>query len=358
MSSGVIAISRKLFDPDDPFFGGEPFSRREAWQWMIAEAAWKPRTVLVTVARTTRRVQLNRGQIAHSRAFMEDAWGWTAKSVRTFLDRLERDGRITREGQETGQHQCTITICKYDEYQFGSVSEGQETGQERANKVEKNGQETGQENGQETGQETAPASDCNVSDFYFLADDAANKVSNEQANEKGQQSRKKGPELEEVINKKRKNTRSADFEEWYSIYPRKRDPDDAQRAYARLVASGKITAADLLRKTKAFAESCAKLPEAERKFIKYPATWLNKGGYANEPDIPATPVAAPPQNPRTFTPARWRELVALHARTGEWGSHWGPPPGAPGCLVPFDILQARSRSPPLSGLTREAEAIR
>jgi hypothetical protein len=46
--NGVVAISRKLFDQDDPFFGGEPFTRREAWQWLIAEAAYKPRLVRVS----------------------------------------------------------------------------------------------------------------------------------------------------------------------------------------------------------------------------------------------------------------------------------------------------------------------
>ncbi|WP_445490228.1 hypothetical protein [Rhodopseudomonas sp. RCAM05734] len=59
---GVFAISRKLMGRDDPFFGDDPFSRREAWQWLIAEAAWKPRKVNVGAGRGATVVSLERGR--------------------------------------------------------------------------------------------------------------------------------------------------------------------------------------------------------------------------------------------------------------------------------------------------------
>jgi hypothetical protein len=59
---GVFCISRRLFDSGDPFFGGESFTRREAWQWLIAEAAWKPRRVRVSTGRGDTFIELDRGQ--------------------------------------------------------------------------------------------------------------------------------------------------------------------------------------------------------------------------------------------------------------------------------------------------------
>lgn len=40
MSKGTVNVSRCLWD--DEVFRNEPFTEREAWIWMIAEAAWKP----------------------------------------------------------------------------------------------------------------------------------------------------------------------------------------------------------------------------------------------------------------------------------------------------------------------------
>jgi hypothetical protein len=351
--NGVIAISRKLFDPDDAFFGGEPFTRREAWQWLIAQAAYKPRTVRVRVGRKVSSVHLDRGQVSHSRAFMSDAWGWTDKTVRTFLDRLELDGRIERsEGQQTGQHQTIITICKYDEYQFGATDVTDAKGQQRASKVEKRGQEKGQQTGQQKGQQTDAVSVDETDTISADIENAASEGANETASEKGQQTQKKGPEEEEGLDKKRKNTRSragepSGFEEWYATYPRKKSPKDAARAYAKVITGGEITEADLLARTKTFAASWAGKTKEQRQFIPYPASWLNAGSYADEPEGASEPNGAPPaaRDPATFTSVDWQRRLDHHGRTGEWAEHWGPALGEAGCLVPAAMLHERTSRP-------------
>lgn len=143
---GVFAVSRKLFDPEDPFFGGEPYTRREAWQWLIAEASFtSERSVRVSTGLGWTDIVLTRGQLSHSRSYMAKAWDWTDKRVRTFLMQCERDGRITRNRgqafpengpqkgqasvQHKGQHCVVITICKYEEYQFSIADKGQPRGQ-------------------------------------------------------------------------------------------------------------------------------------------------------------------------------------------------------------------------------------
>jgi len=102
-------------------------------------------------------------------------------------------------------------------------------------------------------------------------------------------------------------------------------------------------------KTAAFAAHWERRPETDRRFIPYPASWLNSGEYADE--IPqavaatsngsAIKLEAPTQRPETFTESDWLRRLAIHKRGNAWPErHWGPAPGKPGCLVPADLLGA------------------
>ena len=278
--AGVIAISRKLFDQDDAFFGGEPFTRREAWQWLIAMAAWKPQRVRVSTGRGNTFIEIKRGQLSFSRSFMRSAWGWSSeKAVRTFLDRLETDGRIDRQsGQKEGQHQSIITICKYDEYQFGDAEEGQASDQTK---------------GQASGQARAS----------------------------------QGPEEEEGIKRNKKSNApkrgSEGFQKWYAVYPKKKAPKDAERAYAKVLASGEVSESDLLSQTEKFA---AAWRSRDLQFCPYPASWLNAGSYADEPEPPpqmgasltSAKIDAPTRDPRTFTEQEWRDRLQRYRDAGVW----------------------------------------
>lgn len=115
MSGGVFAVSRGIFD--HPLFADEPLTEREAWIWLISEAAWKERTVRAG----GHVVTLKRGQCAHSIRFMAEAWGWSKSRVDRFLTRLENGTMI---GTECGTGVNKITICKYDEYQKVSLPSG------------------------------------------------------------------------------------------------------------------------------------------------------------------------------------------------------------------------------------------
>lgn len=103
-----VAISRDIWN--DPDFPDEPMSQREAFMWLVAEAAWKPRKV----RRANAVISLQRGELAHSIRFMAEAWGWHRARVERFLKVLKnRDSIETRT--ETGV--TVITICKYDKFQ-------------------------------------------------------------------------------------------------------------------------------------------------------------------------------------------------------------------------------------------------
>lgn len=112
MTSGVFAISRGIFE--HPFFAEEALTEREAWIWLIREAAWRERTTRAGKA----VVDLKRGECAHSIRFMAEAWGWHRSRVQRFLERLKIETMIgTRI--ETGV--TVISISNYDEYQKVSL---------------------------------------------------------------------------------------------------------------------------------------------------------------------------------------------------------------------------------------------
>ena len=112
MSGGVFAISRDLFD--HPMFADEPYTEREAWVWLIKEAAWRDRTV-----RVGKKVcALKRGQLATSMRFMADKWKWAEARVRRFLKRLKIDAMIDVSSDALATQ---ITICNYNEYQRVSL---------------------------------------------------------------------------------------------------------------------------------------------------------------------------------------------------------------------------------------------
>jgi hypothetical protein len=157
---------------------------------------------------------------------MAMTWGWSEKRVRTFLNRLQSVGMIDIQA---GRLQTVITICNYHIYQHAYDDEGRQTG---------------------------PLT--------------------------GRQKARKGPE--EEYNKEENNRDGAfngaknpkrwpvdGFDLWYALYPRKKDPGGAKKAFAKAQARGLIRFDDLLAATVRFAEWSK---DKEPQFVKYPATPL------------------------------------------------------------------------------------
>ena len=117
--------------PADPTRGS--WSRNEAWQDLICEAAWKQRSI-VNKGKT---VLLDRGQLMAARSWLAQRWNWTEKTVRTWISKLENETMIMIErGQQTGQQKQNlsnvITICNYDIYQTAKELQNLLKGQQRA----------------------------------------------------------------------------------------------------------------------------------------------------------------------------------------------------------------------------------
>jgi len=86
-------------------------SQREAWVWLIENAAWKD-----TRRRNMKgeRIEVLRGQFHTSLRTLGDTFGWGKNKVARFLDKLVLYGMV---GTVSGQSGMLITICNYDKYQ-------------------------------------------------------------------------------------------------------------------------------------------------------------------------------------------------------------------------------------------------
>jgi hypothetical protein len=135
---GFVAFERGILN--HPQIGAKkPYSRFEAWTWLIFEAAWKPRRVGVHDRHGALSVvNLERGQLTFSLRFMAEAWGWSVKAVRSFLNLLERQSMIgTKRGIAKGTAQNVITLCNYERYQNPEVRRGTQKGTQKARKGHK-----------------------------------------------------------------------------------------------------------------------------------------------------------------------------------------------------------------------------
>lgn len=122
MMAGYVKMQRDWQAHD--LFDGDEFSRRDAWAWLICQAAWKPKTVRVA----GKRVDLERGELCFSIRFLAEKWGWSKSRVARFIDDLRAESMIETRlssgtvagqlpGQRAGQSQTVLTICNYKHFQ-------------------------------------------------------------------------------------------------------------------------------------------------------------------------------------------------------------------------------------------------
>jgi hypothetical protein len=289
--SGFIIIPRCLFKnpllQDGAYF--------HAWLWLVSQAAWKFTRVMVSNGRTSEIVELERGQLSHSRRYMAMSLGWSEKRVRTFLNRLQKVGMIDLQADGL---QTVITIYDYDIYQGACEDEGRQTGPQTGRQRARKGPE----------------------------EEESKEGNNSYSSHKAAKNPKGWPE--------------DGFGRWYPLYPRKKDRGAAEKAFAKARVRGLIEFEELLAATTRYVE-CTK--DRESKFIKHPAAWLNADSYLDEPDKPEgvareATIAEPTRGPQSFSDSDWRNRLRDLSAKGEWSNFWGPRPGEPGCLVPARLL--------------------
>lgn len=106
---------------DSDVWDKQPYGEREAFEWLIGEARWKPGMTNIG----GRPVPLKRGQCSHSLRFMADKFQWSKKKVECFIEKMKLWGMIKTD-KGTGQN--IITICNYETYQNNGDAQGDSQG--------------------------------------------------------------------------------------------------------------------------------------------------------------------------------------------------------------------------------------
>lgn len=140
-------VLRYVNEYEHPLFDGDEYSRRDAWGWIYANAAWSERRQRVVHSMTT----LQRGQLVGGRRFLAEKWGWSEKRVRTFLNQLIRENMI-KMGQCPDTNINIITVCNYSKYQDMRPSRGQTEGQTEGQERAKGGPDMGHNSNQDFNQ--------------------------------------------------------------------------------------------------------------------------------------------------------------------------------------------------------------
>ncbi|MFC0246425.1 hypothetical protein ACFOLL_04480 [Falsochrobactrum ovis] len=121
-----IRVQTSIFDHE--LFQSEPLTEREAWLWLIANAAWKS---------TRHRVGADMHIVPAGSLFvtlrqLQTAWKWKSDyRVRSFLKLLEKEEMIV---SETNAGKTQVTICNYSYYQEAERTENARATQEKRTK--------------------------------------------------------------------------------------------------------------------------------------------------------------------------------------------------------------------------------
>jgi hypothetical protein len=70
------------------------------------------------------------------------------------------------------------------------------------------------------------------------------------------------------------------FAEFYRLYPRKKKPFDAEKAWGQMLKKG-FTANEIM---DGLRRNLPDLQSKDPQFVPYPASWLRAGEWRNEPD--------------------------------------------------------------------------
>lgn len=188
------------------------------WAWMCDTAAWKDTSVRFN----GEVIKLSRGQLVTSVRFISQGFRIGEQVTRTFMQNLEKDAMANTLTTHRG---TIITICNYDKFQ-----QNENTDNTPLNTQLTNCQQT------------------------------ANTNKKERKKERIEPPTPKG-----------------DFAAFYSLFPKKVSPKDAERAYKKALKT--VSHETIMTGVLKYKSSVAHM---DRQYIQAPAAWLNKGRWADE----------------------------------------------------------------------------
>lgn len=112
--TGWIRIYRSILN--HPTWKEKPYSKGQAWIWIILRANFKEAKVLIG----NEVVVCDPGEFITSQDNMAEVWGWTLSRVRAFISLLQNDSMII---EKTTNRFTKLTICNYATYQGGTTNQ-------------------------------------------------------------------------------------------------------------------------------------------------------------------------------------------------------------------------------------------
>lgn len=152
--SGFFKVHRGWMDSTD--FKPEPFTEREAFLWSIERAAHEDHDQWFN----GERFHVDRGEFVTSLRAMEQAFGWSIKRIRGFMDRMVKCQKWTQQRARSGAQSPTIvSVVNYEKYQGRSEKSGTAKGTAKGTRGAQSGHSRGtqQKNGQEFKEEKCPS---------------------------------------------------------------------------------------------------------------------------------------------------------------------------------------------------------
>lgn len=114
--TGYVKIFRSFMD-HYLFLSRDPFSKREAWLYLLLYANHDTKTIRLKNAQFT----VHRGETIRSLETLATDWKWDKSKVRRFLEMLQKENMINTVNE---QKSTRIIISKYDTYQsYGNTDD-------------------------------------------------------------------------------------------------------------------------------------------------------------------------------------------------------------------------------------------
>jgi len=193
---------------------------------------------------------IRRGQMVTTLTGISTGTGLSIQQVRTSLKHLISTGEVT---DESNNQYRVITVVKYDEYQNAT---GKSTGNQQATNRQPNRQLTGNSTDDLTPSIEYIENNRNIEDVE--------RIENKALPHSG-----KDPFLENSFNA------------FWACYPKKVDKQEAKKAWRKIKPNAEL-ADEIMSGLQKWTESYDWLKD-DGRYIPYPATWLNKRRWEDEP---------------------------------------------------------------------------
>lgn len=108
-------------------FDQKPYDDLRAWLWALATAQALPSTAKL---KDGTEIFVDRGQFFRSKEKLAKEFGWSLKELRSWEQRMKRNGSMSYEGRPKGRPRGTLyTVENYTFYQGSDPPKGQAKGQ-------------------------------------------------------------------------------------------------------------------------------------------------------------------------------------------------------------------------------------